>query len=106
MLREELLPYLDPNELPDPYPQLVKLIGMEHTMALAEYYAGTYLYFRKLDEPLRRARDRLIRKEFNGRNHKELARRFGLSEAWVRAIVGEKNDDQLSLFPDLDQVPT
>lgn len=102
----ELLPHLDPNELPDPYPQMAKLIGMDNAMALAEYYGGTYLYFRKVDEALRKARDKLIREEFNGYNHKELARRFNLSETWVRAIVEEKENNQISLFPDLDQAST
>lgn len=50
---------------------------------------GGNVYFSKGDDLLRREKHKLIVKEFNGRNYKELARKHGLSSARVMQIVDE-----------------
>lgn len=89
------------EELPEPYQTLVRLVGIEATMAIAEEFGGLSLYFPKLDRLSARLRDERIRAEYNsGRSIQELARRYGLSDRRVREILSESNHpDQLPLFP-------
>lgn len=57
--------------------------GDEIAQVLADNYEGGYLYFpKRLD-----ARNRRIQAEFNGRNFRSLALKYGLSEGHVRRIV-------------------
>jgi len=97
---EEWMKELNPEVLPEPYRKLTSFIGLEHTMKLAEEFQGTTLYFAKLDSTLKLIRDKKIREEFNGGNHKELAVKYGLTEAWVRKILAERPDEsnQIRLF--------
>lgn len=44
---------------------------------------------RSADRIVSRARNRAIRREFNGRNHRELARRHGVSVRTVRRVVAD-----------------
>lgn len=90
---EEWMKELNPEVLPEPYRKLTSFIGLEHTMKLAEGFKGTTLYFAKLDSTLKLIRDKKIREEFNGGNHKELAVKYGLTEAWVRKILAERPDE-------------
>lgn len=91
---------IDPATLPEPYRKLTSLIGMEATMKLAKEFQGTMIYFAKLDSTIKMIRDKKIRDEFKGWNHKDLARRFGLTEAWIRKILSEGQPEctQLTLF--------
>jgi Mor family transcriptional regulator len=91
---------INPDELPEPYKDMAKVIGMKHTIDLAKMYQGTGFYLPKLDSVLNRIRDKKIKSEFNGGNYKELAIRYGLTERWVRQIVdtSEVIDNQLNLF--------
>lgn len=89
------------EELPEPYQTLVRLVGMEATMAIAEEFGGLSLYFPKLDRLSARLRDERIRAEYkDGYTIQELARRYGLSDRRIREIISEENHpDQLPLFP-------
>ncbi len=59
---------------------------------LGELYGGERLYFPKLDSLLREARKNLIRKEFNGSNHRMLVRKFNLSDQEIRRILKQKRN--------------
>ncbi|WP_330166238.1 Mor transcription activator family protein, partial [Escherichia coli] len=53
-------------------------------------------------------RDREIFREFNGRNHHELARKFGVSLQWVYSVVKRVRKEEISrlqgqLFEDDDE---
>lgn len=87
------------NSLPDAYHALAEIIGVENTLKLADHLGGTAFYFRKIDSLLSYVRDEKIREEFNGANHKELARKYDLSEIWIRQIVEHKtHNEQTDLF--------
>ena len=43
----------------------------------------------KWEKVCRAARDRAIRAEFTGTNHRELARKYGLTVVWIRAILDQ-----------------
>ena len=64
--------------------------GGEVALVLARHFGGQNIYFPKLDRTMLPERDRRIREEFTGRNHKFLARRYNLSVQRVRDIVGAK----------------
>lgn len=105
-MSEEWLNELTTKDLPDGLLEAAQVVGIKTAFALANHFGGTYYYFPKVDKLLATLRDKKIREEFNGANHRELAMKYKLSETWVRQIVGkplEKKTDtdkeQTSLFP-------
>ena len=75
------------EDLPDSYRDVAMVIGVENTIKLSDTLGGLAYYFQQLDKVLIRKRDDLIRSEFTGANHKPLAKKYGLSEVWIRDIV-------------------
>ena len=75
------------EDLPESYRDVAMVIGVENAVRLSDTLGGLAYYFQQLDKVLIRKRDDLIRSEFTGANHKPLARKYGLSEAWIREIV-------------------
>ncbi|ADK86628.1 Mor transcription activator domain protein [Desulfarculus baarsii DSM 2075] len=75
------------EQLPEVYQEMAEVIGVEPTMRLAQVFSGNSVYFPKLDRSLLELRNQAIRRDFNGANIKELARRWGLSARHVRHIV-------------------
>ncbi len=94
------------DELPEPYSTISAKIGIKNTLALAEIVGGTYIYFPKVDTITRPHRNKDIREEFNGYNHRELAIKYNLTERWIKEICAdlikkERNkplDGQISIF--------
>ena len=81
-------------DLPDIYQEVAAVIGVEATLKLAETFGGASPYFPVLGCALRDIRNRAIRREFTGANHKELARRWGLSVRHLRQIVNPSREGQ------------
>lgn len=73
--------------LPEVYQEMAGVIGVQSTVYLAQVYAGTSVYFPKLERALIAVRNQVIRREFDGANLKALARRWNLSVRHLRAIV-------------------
>ena len=80
------------NDLPEVYQEMADIIGVEATVHLARNYAGTSVYFPKLERSLTSLRNRIIHREYNGSNVKGLARRWGLSSRHVRHILNSKRN--------------
>lgn len=76
-----------PEHLPEVYRDMASVIGMRQTFELAEAFAGSSVYFPRLEHALRDARNNLIRREYTGANIKSLARRWRLSVRHLRAIL-------------------
>mgnify|MGYP000141030663 CR=1 FL=1 len=56
--------------------------------------------YRMITRPVRDAR---IKKEFTGYNHQELARKYGVTERWVRRICGPgQAEGQIGIFDYLE----
>ena len=56
-------------------------------------------YLPKPESVLRPVRDAHIKAEFNGYNHPELARKYNVTERWVRQLCGDgKLEGQLEFF--------
>ncbi len=95
-----------PEDLPSGYRDIAETIGLQAALRLMELRGGETIYIPKIDCIGVAARNRSIRAEFNGRNHRELARRYGLTVTWVREILAgggidyrpQHVDKQLELF--------
>lgn len=79
------------DELPEVYQTLAMLVGIEDMLKIAEVFGGgESIYFPKIESIHRSVRNRAIIAEFNGYNFKALARKYGLTEMAIRAIVREE----------------
>lgn len=85
--------------LPEAYRPLGEAIGVEALVALVEHAGGTTIYVPKEEGLLKVLREVRIKAEFNGYNILELARRYSVSERWVRYLCGaEQVAGQQNLF--------
>jgi Mor family transcriptional regulator len=98
----DLLELLHPEHLSGEQRKLAETIGIEAYRKLVRLYAGTgAMYIPTVDQLTRNVRDSLIRDEYTGYNQRELALKYGISEQWVRSIVGPVKpplEGQISLF--------
>lgn len=81
------LKQVQPDDLPEVYQEMAQVIGVEATVHLAQTFAGTSVYFPKLERALLSLRNQVIRREFDGANIKALSRRWNLSARHLRHIV-------------------
>ena len=96
-----LMDEIVPEDLPPQWQELAASLGLVNLLQLCRLYGGTSLYIPKYENLIAPAKRRAVGKLFNGRNHKELARRFELSERSIYEIASESNwkKNQISLFP-------
>ena len=73
---------------------LAECIGMDAYRNLLNNYAGSCVYIRKPNRVTNVIRNADIRREFNGCNHKELAKKFGLSVVMIRRILAESEQEK------------
>lgn len=94
---------INPEILPEPYRRLAALIGIANVLRLAEEFQGMSVYFPKLDGTLKIVRDARILDEYDGCNIKELARKYGLTESWIRQLIAENptESNQMRLFEEI-----
>ena len=95
---EPWLSELTIEELPEPYRQVAQKISIETALLLAREFGGMTWYFPKLDRALMKVRNEKIRKEFDGANHRALARKYNLTESQIRVIVDAPDDRQMDLL--------
>lgn len=96
--------------LPETYQQIAEAIGTENFYKLAEVIGGATVYIPKPESLVRPIRDGRIKEEFNGYNHPLLAKKYGVTERWVRQLCGDGHTEgQLDIFgflppgPELDK---
>ena len=96
----ELSKELTLDLLPDGlWRQIAEAIGAENFYKLAEVVGGSTIYIPKPETLVRPIRDTRIKEEFNGYNHPELARTYGVTERWVRHLCGDGHTEgQLDIF--------
>lgn len=98
-LMKELMEDTGMSDIPDRYKEVVSIVGIENYIALSDYAKGDELYFPKVESILAPARNRRIRKEYNGYNAKELADRYNLTLPQILNIIkGMPQGGQLDLF--------
>ncbi len=88
------------EDLPKSYRDVATVVGVENAIKLAQFLGGASYYFPQADTVLRKKRDELIRREFNGANHRDLAHKYHLSEIWIREIVEARTTENQPLLFD------
>lgn len=76
------------EDLPPDTAALVAEIGIEAVIVLHRRFGGGEVYFHEIGTIFRKARNRAIREEFDGANHGDLARKYGITERQIRNILG------------------
>lgn len=82
-----LLEKLTLEDLDEDQRELAECIGLESYKRLVRNYAGSYVYVCKPETVTAAVRNAEIRREFNGYNYFELAKKYDLSEISVRRII-------------------
>lgn len=87
------------EDLPESQREIAELIGLDNYIKLTKKYGGiNNFYIRKYSEIVKEARNREIRRKYNGYNAKMLAVQYNLSEQTIYAICRRDRDEQLRLF--------
>jgi Mor family transcriptional regulator len=79
------------SDLPGEIRTIANLIGLNQVLKLANEYGGTSIYVPKFDAITRAVRDRVIKAEFTGNNHKGLAKKYKLTQRHVRKIIEKES---------------
>ena len=66
---------------------VAEIFGIEGALRLTQRFGGMTIYIPKIDKLRRYRRDIRIRNEFTGINHRELARKYHMTETAIRKIV-------------------
>lgn len=91
-LRQELENKLTHELVPEELKELADTLGVDALCKFTQHYGGATIYVPKFDHVVRNIRDDLIKKEFNGFNYKELAKKYNLSESWIRKMCKKENE--------------
>lgn len=75
------------DDVPDESRELVEVIGLDVFLEICRFAGGEHLYIPKIESVERAGRNREIRSRFDGRNYKQLARMFRMTERQVRKII-------------------
>ena len=86
------------------YKDIAQAIGLENFYKLTKVVGGATIYLPKPESITRPVRDAHIKSEFNGYNNPELAKKYGVTERWVRQLCGDgKMQGQIDLFDFLSE---
>lgn len=83
-----MLEELTLEDIPKTHKDIAEYIGIDAFKKLVELLGGSSLYIPKEASLTRPIRNRVIRDKFNG-DYRVLARKYDISEAQVRNILGE-----------------
>ncbi|HFI2258486.1 TPA: Mor transcription activator family protein, partial [Escherichia coli] len=84
------------REIIDIEPATADQIGQAVANRMMQVWGGQNVYFPMGMVWKVSQRDREIFREFNGRNHHELARKFGVSLQWVYSVVKRVRKEEIS----------
>jgi Mor family transcriptional regulator len=74
--------------LPEVYQDIVRTVGLDAALELGREFGGMSIYLPKMESALRSWRNQNIRAEFTGANITQIARKYRLTGARVRQILG------------------
>ena len=75
------------SDLPEDLQEMVQIIGFKNVILLVKRFGGDRIHLPQYPRLLKKARDRLIRAQFDGSNYAALGRKYGVTARWVRMIV-------------------
>lgn len=82
--------YINVEQLPEDYQLLVQTIGLEMTIKLAYQFPKVQFYFKSPESLFLSAKEKYIRENFTGNNHRRLALDTSLSERHVYDVINEE----------------
>ena len=98
-LMRELVNETKEEDIADRYRPIVDIIGVDAFVELSIYACGDELYFPQPENIVAPARNRRVKKEYNGYNLKELAEKYNLTTVQIRNILkDEPMIGQMSIF--------
>lgn len=77
-------------------PEKAKQIGIDIAQQMAQNWGGEVIYIPRNLLMALNERDMKIYEEFNGNNHRELARKYNVSMQWVYKIVKKVHKDEVA----------
>ena len=89
-LEQELIADTTIEDIAERYRPVVEIVGIEKYIEVSRYAMGDEVYFPKPETLLAPARNRRIRKEYDGFNTKELAQRYNLTLPQIHAILKDE----------------
>jgi len=98
-LTRKLIEETTMEDISENYRPVVEIIGIGKFIELSDYAKGDELYFPKTENIIAPARNRRIKKEWDGYNLKELADKYNLTTKQIGNILkDEPMIGQISLF--------
>lgn len=89
-LLDELIEDTRLDDIAERYRGIVDIVGIRKFILLSNYSRGDELYFPKVENVVAPARNRKIKKEYNGYNSKELAARYNLTIKQIQKILKDE----------------
>ncbi len=82
--------------LPGELRKIAEVAGLEAAVRIARSFRGSFLYVPGLDDMMRRARDEVIKRDYDtGIRARELAKKHRITERQIRKIVSAPGKDNL-----------
>lgn len=78
------------DDISESYHPVVEIIGVDKFIELSDYAKGDELYFPKIENIIAPARNRRIKKEWNGYNLKQLAEKYNLTTKQISNIIKDE----------------
>lgn len=96
---DEWVKELTVDDVPKAFRPLVEAIGIEAAFRLSEAYPGMPVYVPKPETLFEIKRNELIRRDVRTLGYRGCARKYGLTEVWIRQIVDHQKDErQIDMF--------
>lgn len=89
-LLNELVSETRMEDIAERYQEIVKIVGIANFVKLSNYARGDEIYFPKVESVVSPARNRRIKKEFNGSNDKDLAEKYNLTLKQIWNILKDE----------------
>ena len=87
------------DDISESYRSVVEIIGVDKFIELSDYAKGDELYFPKIENIIAPARNRRIKKEWNGYNLKQLAEKYNLTTKQISNIIKDETMiGQMTIF--------
>ena len=79
---------IQPEDLPNLLNDIARIIGIENTLKLTQILGGGHHYFPTYNKATKELQNRLALKDYRkGMSYKDIARKYGKSETWIRTLV-------------------
>lgn len=90
-LLDELVGETRPEDIPDRYQEIVRIVGIRKFVELSNYARGDELYFPKVENIVSAARNRRIKREYReGMSDRQLSDRYNLTTKQIWNILKDE----------------